>query len=136
MFRIELTDGSIALLGDDSNIGVVHLHHNIDPGKTGMLIEPDTTAYYESEILEVDSASGPTSISAAMTEWLLAAMQLMDHPHRTVPRRVHQSPTATEASGYFVIPLNDVCARLATRNLARRLQLSTGSGDIAYRYLH
>ena len=45
LFRIELTDGSVALLGDYSGIGVVHLHHNIDRGKTGVLIEPDTTAY-------------------------------------------------------------------------------------------
>ena len=42
LFRIEL-DGSFSLLADYSNIGVVNLHHNIDPGKTGLLLEPDTT---------------------------------------------------------------------------------------------
>ena len=46
------------MLADYSNIGVVNLHHNIDTGKTGLLIEPDTTSYFESAILEVDSTDG------------------------------------------------------------------------------
>src|SRR5437763_715348 len=58
LFRIELDDGSVSLLADYRNIGAVALHHNIDPGKIGLLIEPDTTAYFESEVLEVDSADG------------------------------------------------------------------------------
>src|SRR3989440_994994 len=49
LFRIEL-DGLVLLVADYSNIGVEHLHHNIDRGKTGLLIEPDTTTYFESEI--------------------------------------------------------------------------------------
>jgi arylsulfate sulfotransferase len=75
LFRIELTDGSIVLLGDYSNIGVVHLHHNIDRGKTGILIEPDTTAYYESEILEVDSANGSVLKTFNMADIISAAMR-------------------------------------------------------------
>jgi arylsulfate sulfotransferase len=58
LFRIELNDGSISLLADYSNIGVEHLHHNIDRGKTGLLIEPDTTTFYESIVLEVNSSDG------------------------------------------------------------------------------
>jgi len=57
LFRVEL-DGAIGLLADYSNLGVEHLHHNIDRGKTGLLIDPDTTSYYESEILEVNSSDG------------------------------------------------------------------------------
>jgi arylsulfate sulfotransferase len=90
LFRIELTDGSIVLLGDYSNIGVVHLHHNIDRGKTGILIEPDTTAYYESEILEVDSANGSVLKTFNMADIISAAMTAGgDDPSQFV----HPSPT-------------------------------------------
>ena len=33
---------------------MVNFHHNIDPGKTGMLLEADTIGYFESVIMEVD----------------------------------------------------------------------------------
>ena len=57
LFRIEL-DGTIVMVADYSNNGVVNFHHNIDPGKAGLLIEPDTTSYFESIILEVDKDDG------------------------------------------------------------------------------
>src|SRR6266513_306269 len=75
LFRIELNDGSVSVLADYSNIDVVHLHHNIDRGKTGLLIEPDTTAYYESEILEVDSADGSVLKTFNMADIISAAMR-------------------------------------------------------------
>ena len=49
LFRVEL-DGEVSLLADYGDIGVVGLHHNIDVGKMGLLIEPDTTSYFESDI--------------------------------------------------------------------------------------
>ena len=58
LYRIELDDGTSRLLADYSNMDVVNLHHNIDPGKTGLLIEPDTHAWFESEILEIDESDG------------------------------------------------------------------------------
>src|SRR4029077_15891173 len=51
--RVDL-DGTITWLGDYSSEGVENFHHNIDPGKTGALLEADTTAYYESVVMEVD----------------------------------------------------------------------------------
>ena len=57
LFRIGL-DESIRLLADYRDMGVTNMHHNIDPGKNGILIEPDTTDYFESTILEVDSNDG------------------------------------------------------------------------------
>jgi hypothetical protein len=51
--RVDL-DGASTVLGDYSSRGVVNFHHNIDPGKTGMLMEADTTSYIESVIMEVD----------------------------------------------------------------------------------
>jgi len=57
LIRIEL-DGTVLVVADYSNIGTIHFHHNIDAGKTGLLLEPDTTAYYESIIIEVDKDDG------------------------------------------------------------------------------
>src|SRR6266516_4250667 len=74
LFRIELNDGSISLLADYSNIGVEHLHHNIDTGKTGLLIEPDTTSYFESVILEVNSSDGTVLNTFNMASIISAAM--------------------------------------------------------------
>jgi arylsulfate sulfotransferase len=73
LFRVEL-DGEARLLADYSNIGVVHLHHNIDVGKRGLLIEPDTTSYFESTILEVDSSDGRVIKTFNMAQIIRAAM--------------------------------------------------------------
>ena len=73
LFRIEL-DGTILMLEDYRNLGVVHLHHNIDRGKTGLFIEPDTTSYFESTILEVDSNDGHVLKTFNMANIISAAM--------------------------------------------------------------
>jgi arylsulfate sulfotransferase len=57
LVRIEL-DGTVLVVADYSNLGVVHFHHNIDVGKTGLLLEPDTTSYFESEFMEVNPSNG------------------------------------------------------------------------------
>jgi hypothetical protein len=49
-------DGSVSLLADYSNLGVEGLHHNIERGKTGLLIEVDTNVDYESVIMEIDGS--------------------------------------------------------------------------------
>ena len=63
--RVDL-DGASSVLADYSSQEVVNFHHNIDPGKTGMLLEADTTAYYESVIMEVDFSG------ALLKTWNLA----------------------------------------------------------------
>src|SRR5215211_1784659 len=70
--RVEL-DGATTLTRDFTDRGVVNFHHNIDAGKTGMLLEADTTSYYESVIMEVDFSGTllrtwniASNISAAM----------------------------------------------------------------------
>jgi hypothetical protein len=73
LHRIEL-DGAVNTLRDYSDIGVINLHHNIDRGKTGLLIEPDTTTYFESEILEVNSADGTVLKTFNMANIISAAM--------------------------------------------------------------
>ena len=52
----------------------VNFHHNIDTGKTGLLIEPDTTSYFESIILEVDSRDGHVLKTFNMANIISAAM--------------------------------------------------------------
>ena len=71
--RVDL-DGTITSLGDYSSEGVLNFHHNIDPGKTGVLLEADTNDFYESIVMEVDLSGALLKtwnladiISAAMT---------------------------------------------------------------------
>jgi arylsulfate sulfotransferase len=73
LFRVEL-DGEARLIADYSNIGAVHFHHNIDAGKTGILIEPDTTSYFESTILEVDKDDGHILKTFNFAQIIRAAM--------------------------------------------------------------
>lgn len=49
-------DGATTTVADYSGIGVTGFHHNIDPGKTGMILDVDTTTQTESVNLEVDAA--------------------------------------------------------------------------------
>lgn len=72
--RIEF-DGIFTFVHDYSNIGVTSTgHHNIDPGRQGMLVEVNTTSETESVILEIDTSGNVLNtwnfaniISAAMT---------------------------------------------------------------------
>ena len=66
--------GVSRLIADYFGMDVVNLHHNIDPGKTGLLIEPDTHAYFESEFLEVDEADGHVLKTFNMADIISAAM--------------------------------------------------------------
>jgi len=73
-FYREEFDGTVTLVHDFGNIGTIDFHHNVDPGKQGMLIELDTTSQLESIILEVDSSGNTLKtwnfadiISQAMT---------------------------------------------------------------------
>ena len=73
LVRIEL-DGTVLVVADYSSRGVEHFHHNIDTGKTGLLVEPDTTSYFESTILEVDSIDGHVLKTFNMANIISAAM--------------------------------------------------------------
>ena len=39
LYRIDL-DGTVTELGDYSGLGIINFHHNIDPGKVGIILEP------------------------------------------------------------------------------------------------
>jgi hypothetical protein len=86
--RIDL-DGTIRVLGDYSSDGVVNFHHNIDPGKTGALLEADTTAFTESVLMEVDF-SGNVLKTWNLADIISAAMSAGgDDPSQFV----HPAPT-------------------------------------------
>ena len=53
LYRMEF-DGTFAALKDYTNDGVSNFHHNIDPGKRGLITEVDTPTQVESTNLEVD----------------------------------------------------------------------------------
>ena len=65
--RIEL-DGAFTLVGDYSSLGIVFFNHNIDRGKVGIILDVDTTTYFESTLIEVD-VSG-----TVLKQWNMAAI--------------------------------------------------------------
>ena len=93
LWRIEL-DGTALVVADYSSLslGVVNFHHNIDPGKTGLLLEPDTTTYFESTILEVDKDDGHVLKTFNMAQIISAAMRAGgDDPSQFVFQRTPQA---------------------------------------------
>ncbi len=59
--RIDL-DGTVTLLGDYSNLGVVNFHHNIDRGKVGIILNADTTTDYNSVVIELNGSGSVLKI--------------------------------------------------------------------------
>src|SRR5262245_550672 len=81
--RIEL-DGAFTLVGDYSSLGIVNSHHNIDPGKVGIILDVDTTTYFESTMIEVD-VSGRFLKKWDMAQIISAAMRAgEDDPNQFV----------------------------------------------------
>ena len=72
LYRIDL-DGTVTLLRDYTDAGVTLIHHNIDRGKTGLLLEVDTSLQVESTVLEIDDA-GNILKTFSMAEIISAAM--------------------------------------------------------------
>jgi arylsulfate sulfotransferase len=73
LFRIDL-DGTVTLVGDYSSLGITNFHHNIDRGKVGIILDANTTTYFNSVNIEVDTSGRvlktwnlASIISAAMT---------------------------------------------------------------------
>ncbi len=72
-YRVDL-DGTITQIHDYSTTDDVEaFHHNIDPGKTGLLIEVDTNTQFEATILDVD-LTGAVAKTFNMADIISAAM--------------------------------------------------------------
>ncbi len=54
LLRIEL-DGTVTRVSDLQNLDAVGLHHSIDPGKHGMMLDVDTQTWVESVNVEIDA---------------------------------------------------------------------------------
>src|SRR5882762_10175584 len=65
LVRIDL-DGTVTELADYSNLEIINFHHNIDRGKVGIILDADTTTYYNSVNIEVDAAG------RVLKQWNLA----------------------------------------------------------------
>ena len=61
-------------LADYSSLGIVNFHHNIDRGKVGIILDANTTTYYNSVNIEVD-ASGRVLKTWNMANIISAAMR-------------------------------------------------------------
>ena len=72
LFRIDL-DGTVTELADYSSLGVVWFHHNIDRGKVGIILDANTTTYFNSTNIEVD-ASGRVLKTWNLANIISAAM--------------------------------------------------------------
>ena len=73
LYRIDL-DGTVTQVGDYSGIGVAFFHHNIDRGKVGIILDANTTSFYESVNIEVD-ASGNVLKVWNLADIISAAMR-------------------------------------------------------------
>ena len=58
LLRMEL-DGAVTLSHDLSGVGVVGFHHNIDPGRDGLILDVTTPWAFESVNVEVDANGNP-----------------------------------------------------------------------------
>ena len=72
LYRMDL-DGAVTQVGDYTNLGITFFHHNIDPGKVGIILDANTTSFYNSVNIEVDASGNvlktwnlATIIAAAM----------------------------------------------------------------------
>ncbi len=106
LYRTEF-DGTTTTLADYSGIGVTGFHHNIDPGKTGIILDVDTVNDTECVNLEVDK-EGNVLKTWNLADIVSAAMVAGgDNPNGFVKRApidwFHNNATAYRASDNSLI---------------------------------
>ncbi len=106
LFRTEF-DGTTTTVADYSSIGVTGFHHNIDPGKTGIILDVDTVNDTECVNLEVDK-EGNVLKTWNLADIVSAAMIAGgDNPNDFVQRApidwFHNNATAYRASDNSLI---------------------------------
>ena len=100
-------DGTTTTLADYSSVGVTGFHHNIDPGRDGMILDADTVKWTESVNYEVDAA-GTVLRSWSFGDIISAAMTAGgDDPKRFIQRApidwFHNNAAAYRASDNSLI---------------------------------
>ncbi|MDQ3413501.1 MAG: aryl-sulfate sulfotransferase, partial [Verrucomicrobiota bacterium] len=106
LYRTEF-DGTTTVLADYSSIGVTGFHHNLDPGKTGLILDVDTVNDIECVNLEVDK-DGNVLKTWNLADIVSAAMVAGgDNPNQFVKRApidwFHNNATAYRASDNSLI---------------------------------
>lgn len=74
LFRIEL-NGTVTQIGEYSGAGIRYFHHNMDPGKVGLILDANTQDYFESVNVEVDPVSGAVLKTWNLADIISAAMR-------------------------------------------------------------
>jgi len=80
-------DGRTYVMADYANMGVVDFHHNIDPGRDGMILDVDTVTQTESVNMEVDAGGNilrTWNLADIISDAMIAGG---DDPHQFVYRR-------------------------------------------------
>jgi hypothetical protein len=72
LYRIEM-DGAVTLIRDYTDLGYA-FHHNIEPGKRGLIVDLDTADYVESVDVEINPATGDILKEWNMADIISAAM--------------------------------------------------------------
>jgi hypothetical protein len=90
LYRFEL-DGTVTQIADYSNDGVVDLHHNIDMGRSGFIIDVNTPEYVESTNLEIDPVSGQILNKWVLGDIIASAMQAGGDDPKGFVRKVDPS---------------------------------------------
>ena len=65
LYRIDL-DGTVQFIASYGELGITYIHHNLDRGKNGVILDVNTSAYLESVNIEVDKSG------ALLKVWNLA----------------------------------------------------------------
>jgi hypothetical protein len=87
-------DGRTYVVADYANAGVVRFHHNIDPGREGMILDLDTVDQSESVNMEVD-ADGTVIRTWNLADIISSAMIAGgDDPRLTIGFTITPVPTA------------------------------------------
>ena len=106
LYRTEF-DGTTTVLADYSSLGVIGFHHNLDPGKTGLILDVNTVNDTECVNLEVDK-NGTVLKTWNLADIISAAMIAGgDDPNQFIVRGptdwFHNNATAYRASDNSLI---------------------------------
>ncbi|MBA3883473.1 MAG: aryl-sulfate sulfotransferase [Chthoniobacterales bacterium] len=101
LLRIEM-DGQVSVIRDYSDIGVHEIHHNIDAGKNGLILELDTPKYIESVLIEVNPFTGDILQTWNFANIISNAMRAGgDNPRGFVRQVVNNDYSFSSPSDWF-----------------------------------
>ena len=101
LLRIEM-DGKVTVIRDYSDIGIHEIHHNLDRGKFGLILELDTPNYIESVLVEVNPFTGEILTTWSFAKIIADAMRAGgDDPTGFVRKVVDNNYDFSSPSDWF-----------------------------------